>query len=282
MNILSFDIEEWFHILDNETTKTKNEWSSYECRIYNNAERILDYLNEYNLKATFFCLGWIAEKYPEVIRQIAEQGYEIGSHTHLHQLLHEQKPDEFREDLIKSVQTLEDISGKKVKYFRAPGFSITEQNKWAFDILVEQGIEIDSSIFPASRAHGGFPGYSHPGPSVMRYNGITIKELPVNAVSVFGRPFIFSGGGYFRLLPYWAIKQCTRRSEYIMTYFHPRDFDPGQPMVPGLSPLRKFKSYYGLKSAEKKFKRWISEYEFIDIKTADEMIDWETVPVVEL
>ena len=282
MQILTIDLEDWFHILENNTTKTSSQWETYETRIHANTDRIINALQGQSHRATFFCLGWIAEKYPEVIRQIADQGYEIGSHTHLHQLLYEQKPDEFREDLIRSVQTLADITGKKVKYFRAPGFSITEQNKWVFDILVEQGIEIDSSIFPASRAHGGFPGYSHTGPSVIRYNGITIKEFPVNAITLFGQPLIFSGGGYFRLLPYWVIKKCTGRSGYVMSYFHPRDFDPGQPMVPGLSPLRKFKSYYGLKSAEKKFKRWISDFEFIDIKTADEMIDWETVPVVEL
>ena len=282
MYILTVDLEDWFHILENNATKSQTQWETYENRIHRNTDRILDVLHEQNKKATFFCLGWVAAKYPEVIRKIADRGFEIGSHTHLHQLLHEQKPDEFREDLIKSVKTLEDISGKKVKYFRAPGFSITPENKWAFDILVEEGIEIDSSVFPASRAHGGFPEYAYPGPSVIRYNGVSIKELPVNAVKIFGIPFIFSGGGYFRLLPYRLIKKLTGQSGYVMSYFHPRDFDPGQPMVPGLSPVRKFKSYYGLKTAEKKFKQWLSDFEFIDIKTADKMIDWESVPVVEL
>jgi peptidoglycan-N-acetylglucosamine deacetylase len=199
MHLITIDLEDWFHILNNSCTKSHAQWEMYENRIHRNTKRIIDALNKQGHKATFFCLGWIAEKYPEVIREIVNHGHEIGSHTHYHQLLYEQKSDEFREDLIRSITTLEDISGKKVKYFRAPGFSITQNNKWVFDILVEQGIEIDCSIFPASRAHGGFPSYLHPGPSLIKYNGLSIKELPVNYKTIFGMPVIFSGGGYFRL-----------------------------------------------------------------------------------
>ncbi|MDP3443870.1 MAG: polysaccharide deacetylase family protein, partial [Ignavibacteria bacterium] len=159
MNILTFDIEEWFHLLDNESTKTIHEWKNYEVRIHENMERIFAILEKTNSKATFFCLGWIAETYPEVIKEIVARGYEIGTHTSMHQLIYEQTPKEFSIDLEHSVKTLEDLTGQKVKYFRAPGFSITENEKWAFEILVEQGIEVDSSIFPAARAHGGFPSY---------------------------------------------------------------------------------------------------------------------------
>jgi peptidoglycan-N-acetylglucosamine deacetylase len=282
MHLITIDLEDWFHILNNSCTKSHAQWEMYENRIHRNTKRIIDALNKQGHKATFFCLGWIAEKYPEVIREIVNHGHEIGSHTHYHQLLYEQKSDEFREDLIASIKTLEDTSGKKVKYFRAPGFSITENNKWVFDILVERGIEIDCSIFPALRAHGGFPTYTYPGPSIIKYNGISIKELPVSYKNVFGIPVIFSGGGYFRLLPYRIIKALTKRSDYVMLYFHPRDFDPDQPMIPGLSPIRKFKSYYGLQSAMPKFERWLNDFHCVDITTADKMIDWSSVPVVEL
>ena len=206
MNILTFDIEEWFHILDNHSTKTINEWRNYESRIHANMERIFRMLEKANTIATFFCLGWIAETYPDVVREIVAKGYEVGSHTHMHQLIYEQTQSEFIKDLERSVKTLEDVVGQRVKYFRAPGFSITQNEKWAFDILKENNIEVDSSIFPAPRAHGGFPSYKKAVPSIIKYNGIEIKELPINYSSLSGKPIIFSGGGYFRLLPYLLIR----------------------------------------------------------------------------
>jgi len=282
MNILTFDIEEWFHILDNPSTKTIYQWKNYESRIYQNMDRIFNILEKSGAKATFFCLGWIAETYPEVIKDIIARGYEVGSHTRMHQLIYEQSPNNFEEDLERSIKTLEDISGKKVKYFRAPGFSITEGNKWVFEILIKYGIEVDSSIFPSARAHGGFPSYPHPFSSIISYNGLNIKELPINFVKVLGKPIIFSGGGYFRLFPYFFIKKWTKQTDYLMTYLHPRDFDPEQPVLANLSRLRKFKSYVGLKNSKKKFNKLLNDFEFVDIKTAVEMIDWNKVPEVKI
>lgn len=171
MKILTFDIEEWFHILDNDSTRTVKEWSNYESRIHSNMNRIFDLLDKSNQKATFFVVGWIAEMYPEVVKKIDNYGHEIGSHTHMHQLMHEQNKGELQEDLRKSILILESITGKKVKSFRAPGFSITEKNKWVFEILAENGITHDSSVFPAGRAHGGFPSYPVARPSVIDFNG---------------------------------------------------------------------------------------------------------------
>lgn len=282
MHILSFDIEEWFHILDNDSTKTAAEWKKYESRIHANMDRILSILEENNVKATFFCLGWIAETYPEVIKEIASLGYEIGTHTRMHQLIYEQSPDEFANDVEYSVKTLEDLTGKKVRYFRAPGFSIRESEKWAFEVLIENGIEVDCSIFPAPRAHGGFPSYKTPTASILKYNGIELKELPINYVSLLGKSVIFSGGGYFRLFPYLLIKRWTRRSDYVMSYLHPRDFDADQPIIEELSRIRKFKSYVGLKGARTKLEKWLADFDFVDIRTAVEKIDWGKVPVVEL
>jgi len=281
MNILTIDIEEWFHILDHESTKGVEQWSRFESRIEMNVDRILEILEKYNTKATFFCMGWIAQNYPEIIRRISEK-HEIGSHTEFHQLVYEQNPTQFRDDLVRSISKLEDISGKKVKYFRAPGFSITENTKWAFEILVQHGIEIDCSVFPAARAHGGFPSYTAPKPSIIQYNGIQIKELPINFFTLLGKPVIFSGGGYFRLFPYSLIKKWTKDSHYVMSYMHPRDFDPSQPMIQDLPLTRKFKSYVGLKTAQSKFERWLQDFEFIDIETANKMIDWNQVPIIKL
>ena len=156
MNILTFDIEEWFHILDNDTTKAESDWKHYESRLPQNMDRIFSFLEGNNQSATFFVVGWIAQKYPEVIRKIDSLNFEIGSHTHFHQLMYEQSSKQINEDLRRSIHTIEDITGKKIKAFRAPGFSINEKNKWAFDILCENGITHDCSIFPASRAHGGY------------------------------------------------------------------------------------------------------------------------------
>jgi polysaccharide deacetylase family protein (PEP-CTERM system associated) len=282
MKILTFDIEEWFHILDNKETKSVSEWGKFESRIELGMNYIYDILNKSNVSATFFVVGWIAEKYPEIVREISNQGYEVGSHTHLHQLVYEQDRKVFYNDVEKSIKTLEDCTGKKVTSFRAPGFSITENNKWAFEVIHELGITKDSSIFPAPRAHGGFPSYNQSIPSIIEYNGIKIKEFPINYQSILGKPFIFSGGGYFRLLPYRLIERFTINSNYVMTYFHPRDFDFDQPIVPGLSTSRRFKSYVGLKKCNSKLEQWISDFKFIDLNTADQIINWNESPIVKL
>lgn len=307
MNILTFDIEDWFHILDNASTKTTAQWKQYESRIHKNMERIFQILDKHNQKATFFCLGWMAETYPEVIKEISDRGYEIGSHTRMHQLIYEQTPKEFAQDLEHSIKTLEDITGQKVKYFRAPGFSIKKNNKWAFEILVKHGIEVDCSIFPAPRAHGGFPSYKTPVPSIIKLKNKStdlpnlhrpssppsgelegvlgdghLFELPINYTTVLNKPIIYSGGGYFRLFPYPLIKKWTKQSDYVMSYLHPRDFDAGQPVIKELSAFRKFKSYVGLKGATRKLEKWLTDFEFVDIGTAVKNIEWDKVPVVEL
>lgn len=282
MNILTFDIEEWFHLLDNESTKNENQWNNFPSRIHSNMDLIFKILDKSNTKASFFVLGWIAEKYPEIVREIKDRGYEIGSHTHFHQLSYNQSKNEFFQDVDRSIKTLEDITGDKVKMFRAPGFSITEKNLWAFEILFELGIEIDSSVFPAGRSHGGMPNYSMASPSIIKYNGVEIKEFPINTKKIYSKSLIFSGGGYFRLLPYNLIKQFSKNSEYIMSYFHPRDFDYNQPLINDLSFNRKFKSYVGLKNSEKKLRNWLSDFNFSDIKEADDNINWNNIKKLNL
>lgn len=282
MNILTFDVEEWFHILDNDPTKTEKEWLNYEYRLEANMEKIFGLLDQNNQKATFFVLGWIAQKYPNIIKKIDSLGYEIASHSHLHQLVYEQKPNEFKTDLEKSIKTIEDITGKKITIFRAPGFSITEKTKWALYEIVNLGIEIDCSVFPAKRAHGGFPSFGSAEPTIININGSKIKELPINLFRVFGYNFIFSGGGYFRLLPYGVIKLLMKNSNYVMTYFHPRDFDNDQPVLKDLSLFRKFKSYYGLKGCFHKLEKLIVDFKFIDINTANDLINWKRAKVIDL
>jgi polysaccharide deacetylase family protein (PEP-CTERM system associated) len=245
-------------------------------------ERILSVLEKHNVRASFFCLGWIAEKHPDIIRTIDKLGYEIGSHSYHHQLVYEQDKNVFRTDVEKSVKTIEDIIGKKVRIYRAPGFSITETTTWAFEILCDMGIEVDSSVFPAKRAHGGFPSYGKGEPSVFLINGKAIKEFPINVYPFLSRNIVFSGGGYFRLLPYSFIKRFSKNSAYIMTYFHPRDFDANQPMIQELPLSRKFKSYVGLKSALSKLDKYLTDFSFIDITTAEKETDWDNVKTFDL
>jgi polysaccharide deacetylase family protein (PEP-CTERM system associated) len=280
MNILTFDIEDWFHILDNDSTKTAVEWQHYESRIHANMERIFGLLNQTKVMATFFCLGWIVEKYPDVIKAIVAQGYEVGTHTTMHQLVYDQNPKIFAGDLEHSIKTLEDIAGKKVRCFRAPGFSVREDNRWVFDVLVSHGIEIDCSIFPAQRAHGGFPSYKAIAPTLIQYDGIRLKEFPISYASIFGQPVIYSGGGYFRLLPYPVIKHWAKQASYLMTYFHPRDFDAEQPVIADLPLSRKFKSYVGLVGAYRKLQKLLGDFEFTDIDTADRLINWDNARTI--
>jgi len=276
MHILTFDIEDWFHVLDNNETRIPAQWASYPARIHANTDRILGILAERNLSGTFFCLGWISERYPEVIRSIQAAGHEIAAHSYAHQLTYEQTPEEFASDLRRCLSVLEDITGEKVRAYRAPGFSLTENSTWLFDILIEHGIEIDCSVFPASRGHGGFRGFGASRPALIECASGRLKEFPVSVWSGLGKPLAYSGGGYFRLFPYSFISTIARRADYVMTYFHPRDFDADQPQLAGLGHLRRFKSYYGLSSAEEKFRRLLNDFKFVDLRTAEQMTDWDT------
>lgn len=283
MKILTFDIEDWFHILDNNETASIETWSKFESRLYDGVERILKLLEENKQKsATFFCLGWVAEKYPNVIKMIHDEGFHIASHSYAHQLAFDQTRDQFDEDLKRSILNLENITGKKITSYRAPGFSITDENLWAFDALLDNGIEIDCSVFPASRSHGGLPRYKCAEPSIINVNNKKLKSFPINTKKILGKDLIYSGGGYFRILPRIVLNSWFKSDKYIMTYFHPRDFDPKQPMVPGLSLPRKFKSYVGLNSSYSKLDYILKNNNFIDVEQADVMIDWATAPSINL
>lgn len=281
MNILTFDVEEWFHLLDYSATKKEEQWKKYEVRIHENMERIFNILEKSNTKATFFIIGWIAKTYPEIVRRIAEK-YEIGSHTMTHQLVWQQTPAEFKKDVEASIKLLQDITGKPVKYFRAPGYSIRKSEAYAFETLAELGIEIDCSVFPAKHAHGGMPGFPTAGPCIVDYNGIKMKELPISLGNVAGKNIVYSGGGYFRLFPYSLIKHLTEKNAYNMAYIHPRDLDGGQPVLEGLTLTRRFKAYVGTKKSEAKLRKYLSDFKFIDIATANKDIDWGNAEIIKL
>jgi len=282
MNILTIDLEDWFHILAHNETSKPAQWENFESRVERNTDWILDQLSAKNQYATFFCLGWIAKKYPSLIRKINDRGHEIACHSMNHQLAYEQKPGEYRTELADALHLLEDIVGQPVYSYRAPGFSVTENTNWVFEILIECGIKNDCSVFPAKRNHGGYKGFLFREPCLVSTHGKSIREFPMSLSSVAGRTIVYSGGGYFRLLPYAVIKSMTKKSDYVMTYFHPRDFDPGQPMIASLPLKRKIMSYTGLRGARKKFEMLISDFRFTNVRDAVGKIDWDKVPVMTL
>ncbi|GHT09255.1 polysaccharide deacetylase [Bacteroidia bacterium] len=280
MHLLTFDIEDWYNC---DFISEDFHWEKYEVRIYTGVERILNELAARNIKATFFCLGWTAEKHPQVIRDIHRCGHHIGCHSYQHELSFRFDKEGFKNDTEKAKKLIEDLIGEEINAFRAPGFSITEKNVWALEVLSELGFQYDCSLFPAAHDYGGFQRYGQSEPALLQLsNGATIKEFPINIHTVLGKNIVFSGGGFFRLFPYFLIKRWAKQTPYLMTYFHPRDFDPGQPMVESLPAIRKFKSYVGLKTSFKKFQKLLDDFNFINLPEADKQIDWQNVRTIPI
>ena len=222
MNILTFDIEDWYNC---DFISEDFDWDRHEVRIYQGVDRILEELDKRNLKGTFFCLGWIAERHPGVIRSIQKQGHHIGCHSYQHELSFRFNEKDFKRDTAMAKSLIEDLIGEEVNAFRAPGFSITKNNTWALRCLGELGFEYDCSMFPAPHDYGGMPSYGMGVPKRIDLGfGGFIKEFPINIQAICGKYIVFSGGGFFRLFPYWLIDYWAKDCTYMMTYFHPREF----------------------------------------------------------
>ena len=279
MRVLTFDIEDWYC---HDCESGDKNWASKEVRIYEGVDRILDSLAKRDQKATFFVLGWLAENHPQIIRKIADAGHQIGCHTYQHELLTRFDKRQMLDDITRAKSEIESVIGKKIDMFRAPAFSITEYNLYAFDVLAELGFKYDCSIFPAHRDYGGMPSYGIGEPRQINHEGYLFKEFPINPADIAGRKVVFSGGGYFRLFPYWLIKKLTKQQNYTMTYFHPSDFDPGQPDMKHLPMLRRLKNRVGLKGAFNKYEKYISDFDFVDLEQADKMIDWSNLQEIKL
>lgn len=283
MRILTFDVEEWFHLLDHPSTRAEYQWNAFPSRFEKNLDRIFRILERHNSRATFFVLGWTAEKYPRQIAKIEALGYEVACHSSRHQLVYEQTREEFLLDLRMARQAISSATGRMVDTYRAPGFSITSSSLWALDILAKEGFSVDCSIFPAKRAHGGLSSIKIDRPfQIETSSGLTLKEFPLNTASFFGARVVYSGGGYFRLFPTRVLERMFSREEYVMTYFHPRDFDVEQPRIAGLSPLRRFKSYHGIANCEKKLDFLLKRLCFTDVREANASLNWKTAPVHKL
>ena len=216
MKILSFDIEDWFNLLEHPSTDDINNWSKFDSRVKKSTDAILEVLNEYNISASFFILGWVAENQPEVVKKIHDSGHHIGTHSYAHKVAYSQSREEFEKDLKKSISLLEDLIGKKIDSYRAPGFSITAQNMWAYEVLHENGIIYDSSIFPSARYHGGFKNFPTKKPFKLNVNGETIwpKGLIDPSDNVVAHALINSGinHGTIRSLTMTKLANSTHKT----------------------------------------------------------------------
>lgn len=248
-NALTIDVEDYFQVSAFSPYIPRSEWETLPCRVERNVDRILDLLDENDIKATFFTLGWIAERYPAMVQQIVANGHELASHGYAHHRVTEMNPAQFRDDIIRSKQLLEDIGGLPIAGYRAPSFSIDGHNLWALDCLEEAGYRYSSSIYPVRHDHYGMPEAPrfafHPNPSGK------LLELPVTTVRMFGRNLPSGGGGYFRLWPYAVSRWCLQRvntvdRQPVIFYFHPWEIDPDQPRQQAINFKTRFRHYLNL------------------------------------
>jgi len=268
-NTITIDLEDYFQVETLRPFVKYEDWGCHEFRLERNAHKILDLLDAHKVKATFFVLGWNAERLPRIVREIQQLGHEIASHGYAHRLVYEQEPDEFREDIRKAKAILEDITGEEVAGYRAPTFSITERTLWALDILAEEGFRYDSSIFPVRHDRYGFPDWNRHIEIVQLQNGHDIIEAPPVTARLFGFNLPAAGGGYFRLAPFWfsswAIRRMNAEGHPAIVYLHPWEFDPHQPTFP--IPLsRRIRHYANLATTEKKFRRLLNMGTFTRLK----------------
>ena len=265
VNAFTVDVEDYFHVQAFENITDRKHWDDYECRVENNTRKILDLLNRHNVKGTFFILGWVAERYPQLVREIDDAGHEIGCHSYWHKLIYEMTPDEFREDLMMATKIIEEIISKPVKSFRAPCFSIIEKSLWALDVLIEEGFTQDSSIFPVHHDNYGIPNAERFPHVLERSNGALFEFPPsVSRFVKFNLPI--SGGGYFRLYPFRMSasllnKINIKQNQPFMFYIHPWELDTDQPRMK--APLKsRFRHYQNLKTTERKLKKLLTQFNF--------------------
>ena len=265
VNALSFDIEDWFHLVDIDSVSNTADWPGFPSIVERRTDEILGICEEFGVKATFYYLGWIAERYPDLVRRTAEAGHEIGTHSYWHRKVCDLEPEVFREDLHRSIAVIEDAGGSAVTSFRAPSFSIMPGSEWAFDVMHEEGLRYDASLFPVPRENGGYPCPVGPHSFDRAPSGREMPELPMSLMNIGPKRVGFSGGGYLRLFPGWLIRRgfdaLHRRGLPGVVYLHPRDIAPDSPVVP-MSRSRHFKCYVGLATAADKLRMLLGRYRF--------------------
>ncbi len=261
INALTIDVEDYFQVSAFAPHIARTEWDQRECRVERNMDRILGLLARHQTHATFFTLGWIAERYPQLVRRIVDEGHELASHGYGHQRASDLSRDEFREDVTRAKALLEDIGGQAVWGYRAPSFSIGDGNLWALDVLQEAGYRYSSSIYPVRHDHYGSPD----APRFAHQVRPGLMEVPPTTLRLFSRNLPSSGGGYFRLFPYalsrWMLRQVNQRDgESAIFYMHPWEIDPQQPRIPGVSLKTRFRHYVNIDRTEQRLDRLLSDF----------------------
>jgi polysaccharide deacetylase family protein (PEP-CTERM system associated) len=259
VNALTVDVEDYFMVSAFEPFVPKARWPDLPSRVVPNTDKVLGLLSEAGVRATFFTLGWVAERFPALVRRIAGAGHEVACHGQSHRLLYRQTPAEFRLDVRRARAALEDAAGAPVAGYRAPSFSLVPDTLWAVDVLAEEGFLYDASLLPARHARGGMPG-GRRGPFLWR-NGLA--ELPMSVLNAVGAAWPFSGGGYLRLLPLaavaWGVRACHRAGLPAVAYLHPWELDPDQPRLPA-PPLDRFRHYVNLRRTEPKLRALLRRF----------------------
>jgi polysaccharide deacetylase family protein (PEP-CTERM system associated) len=262
VNAMTIDVEDYFQVSAFENHIAYSEWDTRPLRVGKNVARILEILDQHQVKATFFVLGWVAQRIPGMVREIAGAGHEIASHGFNHTRVTTQERAAFREDIVSTKRLLEDMSGAEVIGYRAASYSINDDNLWALDVLAETGHRYSSSIYPIKHDLYGMPD----APRFRFAVGESqLTEIPITTVSAFGRNWPCGGGGYFRLFPYelskWALRHVNlTERESAVFYFHPWEIDPEQPRVGGLSAKTKFRHYLNLRRFEGRFQRLLEDF----------------------
>jgi polysaccharide deacetylase family protein (PEP-CTERM system associated) len=264
-NALTVDVEDYFQVSAFASHIARDTWDRLPCRIERNVDSILAMLDEHKAHATWFTLGWIAERYPHLVRRIVEQGHELASHGYAHQRATGQSREEFLQDITRAKSLLEDLGGVAVKGYRAPNFSIGRGNLWALECLSEAGYRYSSSIYPIRHDYYGMP--EAPRFAFYPEGGNGLLELPVTTVNLFNRNLPAGGGGYFRLLPYSVSRWCLQRVNTVdrqpcIFYFHPWEIDPGQPRQRGISLKTRFRHYVNLSSMERRIRALLKDFQW--------------------
>ena len=264
INYLTIDVEDYFQVSAFEKLIHPSAWDGYVSRVERNTGKILALLEEHEVKGTFFIVGWTAERYPNMVREIVDRGHEIGCHSYLHQKIYDLNPEEFREDTKKAKNILEDITGRAVTGYRAPTYSITKKSLWALDILEELGFRWDSSIFPIFHDNYGIPDSPRFEYKLPENN---LKEYPISTALLLGRKIPVAGGGYFRIFPYWFTKMALRsinklEQKPFVFYLHPWEIDPDQPRIPHAGWKSRFRHYNNLEKTEDRLTLLLQHFQF--------------------
>lgn len=262
-NAMTIDVEDYFQVSAFAPFIPRGDWDARECRVERNVDRILGLLADRGIHATFFTLGWVAQRYPALVRRIVEQGHEIASHGYGHERASDLSPEAFRADVARAKALLEDLSGYEVLGYRAPSFSIGKGNLWAFDVLRDCGYRYSSSVYPIRHDHYGMP--DAPRFAFPVREGLL--EVPVTTLRLRGRNYPSSGGGYFRLLPYalsrWLIAQVNQQDQQsAVFYFHPWEIDPDQPRIEGIDLKTRFRHYVNIQRTEARIAQLLQDFDW--------------------